>query len=100
MRGHALWGRGTIYPHRRITVTVEHDTIGDDRLCNAWYEAMEELAKADPMGAKKEFVASNGLKITIRPAPVYDSPLDALTWPFRFRWRKGWGIRLLGGWRT
>lgn len=62
--------RGTVFPHRRVNITVEHPSIGEDWFVKAWYQAIAELAELDPMGTRLEHTASNGMKITIDPEPM------------------------------
>lgn len=87
----------TIFPHRRITVTVEHKNIEYRSLCRSWYQAMRELEKADPDGSITHFVASNGVEITIHPEPCYASWWELITYPLAIRWRRGWGFSPFGG---
>lgn len=55
----------TQYPHRRVTLTVEHTNIGESLFAPLVHEAMAEYRGRDPLGMFDYFTASNGVRITV-----------------------------------
>ncbi|WP_373078595.1 hypothetical protein [Zhongshania sp.] len=75
----------TVFPHRRIHMTVQHPSIGDGKFSRAVNEALAEKAQEDPAGSLLTFKASNGVLIQVTPetsfsegSPVEQAKLERL----------------------
>ena len=57
-------GKKIQWPHRIVTMSFEHLTVGDAYYWPMMKQAMDELYAADKAGSLDFFEASNGVKIT------------------------------------
>ena len=62
------------FPKRRIAITVEHETCGDEEFHKMVKSAINEYLKKDKDGGLMEFRASNGVFLEITNANVIDTP--------------------------